>query len=100
MFNEDFRYGAASRCTDRALVLEPHFMNARYRRGLARKGNLKLAWAAMGNFRPVPVTRMGKLVIFPTPMPAISSPDEETGCDDSASSIVAAVLLYFKPADR
>jgi hypothetical protein len=48
VFNDDFRYDAAERCADRALVLDPRFMRARYRRGLARKGNLELAKAGIG----------------------------------------------------
>ena len=44
----NFRYGQAEECAQRALVLDPRFMKARYRRGLARKGNLELARAAVG----------------------------------------------------
>jgi hypothetical protein len=48
MTHDGFRYDTAERCADRALVLNPRFMKARYRRGLARKGNLELARAAVG----------------------------------------------------
>ncbi|KAI0249356.1 hypothetical protein BJV78DRAFT_1362909 [Lactifluus subvellereus] len=41
-------YDAAEHCARPALVLDPLFMKARYRRGLARKGNLELAHAAVG----------------------------------------------------
>jgi len=44
----DFRYDKAELCAQRALVLDPKFMKARYRRGLARKGNLEFARAAVG----------------------------------------------------
>jgi len=47
-----FRYDAAEHCADRALVLDPRFVKARYRRGLARKGNLELARAAIGMCLP------------------------------------------------
>ncbi len=41
-------YDSAERYAERALVLDPRFVKARYRRGLARKGNLELARAALG----------------------------------------------------
>lgn len=43
-----YRYDGAETCAQRALVLDPLFMKARYRRGLARKGNGELARAAIG----------------------------------------------------
>ncbi len=52
MTYDNFRYDAAERCADRALVLEPCFIKARYRRGLARKANLELARAAIGMCLP------------------------------------------------
>jgi hypothetical protein len=48
MTDDGCRYDAAEHCAHRALVLDPLFMKARYRRGLARKGNLELAGAAVG----------------------------------------------------
>ena len=48
MMNDDCRYDAAEHCAHRALTLDPLFMKARYRRGLARKGNLELVCAAVG----------------------------------------------------
>ncbi|KAH8978379.1 hypothetical protein EDB86DRAFT_942928 [Lactarius hatsudake] len=42
-------YDIAEHCAQRALVLDPTFMKARYRRGLARKGSLQL-YAAMLDF--------------------------------------------------
>lgn len=50
MTHDGLRYDTAERCADRALVLDPRFMKARYRRGLARKGNLELARAAVGMY--------------------------------------------------
>ena len=52
MTYDDFRYNAAEHFADRALVLDPCFTKARYRRGLARKGNLELARAAVGMCLP------------------------------------------------
>src|SRR5260221_13149938 len=43
-----FSYDNAELRAQRALVLDPTFMKARYRRGLARKGNLEFARAAVG----------------------------------------------------
>ncbi|KAF8268653.1 hypothetical protein EI94DRAFT_1727155 [Lactarius quietus] len=40
-------YGAAEHCAQRALVIDPTFMKARYRRGLARKGSLQLYAATL-----------------------------------------------------
>ena len=48
MIYDNLRYDAAEHCADRALVLDPCFIKARYRRGLARKGNLELARATVG----------------------------------------------------
>ncbi|KAH9983249.1 hypothetical protein BJV74DRAFT_851408 [Russula compacta] len=45
-------YDGAETCAQRALVLDPLFMKARYRRGLARKGNVELARAAV-DFRVI-----------------------------------------------
>ena len=42
------RYDTAEQCAQRALCLDPNFAKARYRRGLARKGNLQLAAAVVG----------------------------------------------------
>ena len=42
------RYDKAELCAQRALVLDPKFIKARYRRGLARKGNYEFARAAVG----------------------------------------------------
>ena len=42
------RYDAAEECAQSALSLDPRFAKARYRRGLARKGNLQLAAAVFG----------------------------------------------------
>jgi len=42
------RYDEAELCAQRALVLDPQFAKARYRRGLARKGNFEFAKAAVG----------------------------------------------------
>jgi hypothetical protein len=50
-----FSYDNAELLAQRALVLDPRFMKARYRRGLARKGNLEFARAAVGKSLPVPV---------------------------------------------
>ena len=52
MIYDDFRYNAAEHFADRALVLDPRFTKARYRRGLARKGNLELARAVVGMCHP------------------------------------------------
>jgi len=52
MTYDNFRYDAAEGCADRALLLDPRFTKARYRRGLARKGNLELARAAVGMYLP------------------------------------------------
>jgi hypothetical protein len=52
MMYDNFRYDAAEHYADRALVLDPRFVKARYRRGLARKGNLELARAAVGMCLP------------------------------------------------
>ncbi|KAH9035205.1 TPR-like protein [Lactarius pseudohatsudake] len=41
-------YDSAEHCAQRALCLDPRFAKARYRRGLARKGNLQLAAAVVG----------------------------------------------------
>ncbi|KAH8977998.1 hypothetical protein EDB86DRAFT_991424 [Lactarius hatsudake] len=41
-------YDIAEHCAQRALVLDPTFMKARYRRGLARKGNFQLYAAMLG----------------------------------------------------
>ncbi|KAI9451491.1 hypothetical protein BJY52DRAFT_1125121 [Lactarius psammicola] len=46
------RYDAAELCAQRALCMNPRFAKARYRRGLARKGNLQLA-AAVVDFAAV-----------------------------------------------
>lgn len=54
MIYDNFRYDAAESCADRALVLDPRFTKARYRRGLARKGNFELARAAIGMCLPGP----------------------------------------------
>lgn len=40
-------YDIAEHCAQRALVLDPTFMKARYRRGLARKGSLQLYAATL-----------------------------------------------------
>ena len=48
MTHDGSRYDTAERCANRALVLDPRFIKARYRRGLARKGNLEFARAAVG----------------------------------------------------
>ncbi|KAH9172552.1 hypothetical protein EDB89DRAFT_2166499, partial [Lactarius sanguifluus] len=45
-------YDSAEHCAQRALCLDPRFAKARYRRGLARKGNLQLA-AAVVDFAAV-----------------------------------------------
>ncbi|KAI9451493.1 hypothetical protein BJY52DRAFT_1190926 [Lactarius psammicola] len=45
-------YDAAEECAQNALRLDPRFTRARYRRGLARKGNLQLA-AAVVDFMTV-----------------------------------------------
>lgn len=45
-------YGSAEECAQNALRLDPRFTKARYRRGLARKGNLQLA-AAVVDFTTV-----------------------------------------------
>ncbi|KAH9059441.1 hypothetical protein EDB83DRAFT_2552313 [Lactarius deliciosus] len=42
-------YDVAEHCAQRALVMDPTFMKARYRRGLARKGSFQL-YAAMLDF--------------------------------------------------
>ena len=42
------RYDVAEHCAQRALVLDPTFMKARYRRGLARKASLQLYAATLG----------------------------------------------------
>jgi hypothetical protein len=42
------RYDQAELCAQRALVLDPQFTRARYRRGLACKGNFELTKAALG----------------------------------------------------
>ena len=47
------RYDAAEQCARRALCLDPKFLKARYRRGLARKGNLQFAAAVLGASTPV-----------------------------------------------
>jgi len=52
MTYDNFRYDTAECCAERALVLDPRFVKARYRRGLARKGNLELARAAVGMCLP------------------------------------------------
>lgn len=52
MMYDNFRYDSAEHCADRALVLDPRFMKARYRRGLARMGNLELTRAAVGMCLP------------------------------------------------
>jgi len=43
-----FRYDDAEAAAQEALRQDPRFIKARYRRGLARKGNLELARAAVG----------------------------------------------------
>ncbi|KAH9069779.1 hypothetical protein EDB83DRAFT_2551017 [Lactarius deliciosus] len=40
-------YDSAEECAQNALCLDPRFTRARYRRGLARKGNLQLAAAVV-----------------------------------------------------
>ncbi|KAI9438976.1 hypothetical protein H4582DRAFT_1946018 [Lactarius indigo] len=40
-------YDSAEHCAQRALCLDPRFAKARYRRGLARRGNLQLAAAVV-----------------------------------------------------
>lgn len=52
MTHGNFRYDAAEHFAQRALVLDPTFTKARYRRGLARKGNFELAQAAVGTSLP------------------------------------------------
>ena len=49
---DNFRYRQAEFCAQRALDIDPSFIKARYRRGLARKGNLELARAAVGTSLP------------------------------------------------
>ena len=51
-----FSYDEAEQYAQRALVLDPTFMKARYRRGLARKGNLEFARAAVGKSLPCSTT--------------------------------------------
>ena len=65
---DNFRYDAAERCTDRALVLDPRFTTARYGRSLARKGNLELARAAVGTcpFLPLPTINNGTSSVHKT----------------------------------
>jgi hypothetical protein len=48
LFNMFCRYGVAEHCAQRALVIDPKFMKARYRRGLARKGSHQLYSATLG----------------------------------------------------
>lgn len=52
MTYDNVRYYAAEHCADRALVLDPCFTKARYRRGLARKGKLEFARAVVGMCLP------------------------------------------------
>jgi hypothetical protein len=52
MTYDNFSYGEAEHCAQRAFDLDPRFTKARYRRGLARKGNLELARAAVGTSLP------------------------------------------------
>jgi hypothetical protein len=51
------RYDEAELCAQRALVLDPQFVKARYRRGLARKGNFEFAKAAIGTWARRPRCR-------------------------------------------
>ena len=48
----DCRYDKAELCAQRALVLDPKFIKARYRRGLARNGSFQFAQAALGKSLP------------------------------------------------
>lgn len=48
------RYDPAEQCASRALILDPRFFKARYRRGQARKGSLQLAAAGIGALTRAP----------------------------------------------
>jgi hypothetical protein len=54
--DEMCRYDRAEACAEEALRQDPRFVKARYRRGLARKGNLELARAAVGTCYPLKPT--------------------------------------------